>query len=593
MSLEPPSDPSESNRTSSQHPVSESSEMSEITHASSMPQHLSEVPKPRSHGLGRVLIGLGVFAGLSGGILLVSHMMSSASSMGGHDMSGHDMSGMSHDDMMTVDGAFNPIPVTVEVVHSEPFESGFSYTGSIMPYQEVVVYPRIAGQLTDYSVYPGDRIQAGEILAQLDATERSTELLGAQAEAYAMETSWRASQVEIEEQIKEIERLQAELDYLKLREERFNTLSAEGAISIDEYDIVVSEVAVKQAAIGRATATRERLQAEAEMEYAKVQQAEAEVNTAAVMEGYTTVASPISGLVQDRMVDPGVVVQPNMGILKIGDYSRVRLQANVSQQDAGYIRIGTPIEAHVPGATDTPIQGKITSIFPQSNSETRTVMVEALVDNPQGRLLSGQFLDMKILTGRKPNALSVPQQAIVDFNGELSVWVVEGNAAQRRVVETGMVNGERIEIKSGLNPDDQVITSGHSRLRNDVQVAVVDDVGNPVPMLGGIAGNGGAIDASIISPDIDGLKMGGAELMLEVRDPDTQQPLAVEDVEVDITMPMANMAPMTTMVQLEPADATGQFNVKTHFGMAGEWHIEVKVNDNDYAGQTLIAVPVK
>ena len=186
-----------------------------------------DAPQPPIHKrYGRFLLGLGVFAALSGGILLVAHQISPANSMGGHD--GHDMSGMSHDDMMRVDGAFNPIPVTVEMIQAGEFEAGVSYTGSIMPYQEVIVYPRISGQLTNYSVYPGDRIEAGQVLAQLNATELSTELAGARAEAYAMQTSLQASHVEIAEQAQEIARVQAELDYLQQRESRFETLAAEG-----------------------------------------------------------------------------------------------------------------------------------------------------------------------------------------------------------------------------------------------------------------------------------------------------------------------------------------------------------------------------
>ncbi|MEB3355287.1 MAG: efflux RND transporter periplasmic adaptor subunit [Synechococcales bacterium] len=547
---------------------------------------------------GPILLGLGIFAVLSGGILLVTQHIKPANSIAGMD--GHDMSGMSHDEMMQVDGAFNPLPVTVEVVEPGVFEAGVSYTGSILPYQEVVVYPRVAGQLTNYSVYPGDRVEAGQVLAELDAPERSTELAGAQAEAAAMETSLHVSQVEIEEQIQEIASLQADLDYLSLRQSRFATLAAEGAIAQDEYDIVASEVAAKQAAIAGAEAKRARLLAQVERERARVNQAQAEVDTAAVMESYTALQAPISGLVQERMVDPGVVVQPGMGVLKIGDYSRVRLQVNVSQQDAGYVRIGMPIQAQVPGATDTPLTGQITSIFPQTNRDTRTVVVEALVDNPQERLLSGQFLEMTLLTGRKTSAIAVPQTAVVEYNGESSVWVVEGDMAQRRPVETGMASGHspenggagRIEIISGLRPGDQVITSGHSRLVPGVQVAVVDDAGSPVPMLGD--SSQGNVAVAIVSPDpAQGFPSGGAELLLEIRDPDTQEPLAVEDVVVDITMPMPNMAPMTTMVQLEPADQPGQFQVKTHFGMVGEWQIKVEVKDPEYQGQSLITVAVE
>ncbi|MFP4101154.1 efflux RND transporter periplasmic adaptor subunit [Coleofasciculus sp.] len=586
MSLEPPlphSDIDESRPNA----LDASSENPD--HLTSKPDQELRQPSNRKK-YGRVLLGLGVFAVLSSSILLITDQIKPTNSMAG--MEGHDMSGMSHDDMMQVNGAFNPIPVTVEVVQPGEFEANVSYTGSIMPYQEVVVYPRIAGQLTNYSVYPGDRVKAGQVLAQLDATERSTELAEAQAEADAMETSLRASQVQIEEQTQEIARLQAELDYLQLRQNRFATLVAEGAIAQDDLDIVASEVNAKQAAIRKANAARARLIAQVDQNRAKVGQARAEVSTATVMQSYTTLQSPISGIVQNRMVDPGVVIQPGMGVLKIGDYSRVRLQANVAQEDAGYIRIGTPIQAQVPGVTDQPLTGKITSIFPQTNNDTRTVTVEAVVDNPQERLLSGQFLDMTILTNRKANTISVPRKAVVEFNGENSVWVIEDNQAQRRVVETGMISGDRIEITKGLKLGDRVITSGDSRLVPNVQVTVVDDTGDPVPMLGDSSQE--KIEVAIVRPDpTKGFKSGGAELILEVRDPKTQEPLPAKDVAVDVTMPMPNMPPMTTMVELEPTDKPGQFQVKTHFGMAGEWHIKVEVKDPDYAGQTMLTVPVK
>jgi len=107
-----------------------------------------------------------------------------------------------------------------------------------------------------------------------------------------------------------------------------------------------------------------------------------------------------------------MVVQPGMGIFKIGDYSRIRLQANVAQQDAVNIRLGSPITAKIAG-TDMTIKGQVSSIFPDTNSETRTVTVESIVNNPSGKLLSGQFIDMEIITESQPNVLTVPQSAVV------------------------------------------------------------------------------------------------------------------------------------------------------------------------------------
>lgn len=450
----------------------------------------------------KALSGLGVFVVLSGGIVLASHYlgmggmdhgsmdhgsmghgeMSSDTMAGGqmdHGSMGHDMSGMSHDEMMRVDGAFNATPVTVEVVQPSLLQASVKYTGAIYPYSEVTVYPRVTGQLSNYTIYPGDRVQAGQTLASLDAVERVAQTAEARSVTLASQAVLDASQLELEEQRQQITQIQADLDYLKLQQDRFARLTAEGATSQDQYDLVTSQLDAKAAMLEGAEAKLVRLQSQVTSNQAQVNRSQAQETTATAFESYTSITAPISGVVQARMADPGVVVQPGMGIFKIGDYSQVRLQANVAQQDANRIEIGTPILATVPGSNYGVIRGEITSIFPQTDMTTRTVTVEAVVDNPGQTLLSGQFLDMEIMTARQENALSIPQSALTEFKGESAVWVVAGETAQRRQVVTGMTSRDRIEITNGLQPGDQIITSGHSRLMENSTVTVVDALDNP------------------------------------------------------------------------------------------------------------------
>ncbi|MEL7330241.1 MAG: efflux RND transporter periplasmic adaptor subunit [Cyanobacteria bacterium J06559_1] len=446
----------------------------------------------------KAALGLSVFAILSVGILAVTHMLAGVSGhdMGGHDMGGmdhdmggmdHGMGGMSHDDMMTVDGAFNATPVTVDTVQPTQLDVSVNYTGAIYPYSEVTVYPRVAGQLSNYEIYPGDRVTAGQTLATLDALERVSQTGEADAAATALLADVEASLSEVEEQKQQIGQVEADLEYLRLQRDRFADLTAAGATPQDQYDLLISQVAAKESMLQGARAKLDRLQAQVTSDQAQANRAQSQLEGAAAFEGYTQITSPISGVVQARMADPGVVVQPGTGIFKIGDYQRVRLRANVAQQDASRIQVGTPITAQVPGAEAAGvIRGEITSIFPQTDLTTRTVTVEAVVDNPNGQLLSGQFLDMEIITERRADALSVPQKALVAFNGEPAVWVVNGERAQRRQVATGLMNrgsvsegqGQRVEITSGLKDGDRVITSGYSRLQENSAITIVDSSRN-------------------------------------------------------------------------------------------------------------------
>jgi multidrug efflux pump subunit AcrA (membrane-fusion protein) len=530
-------------------------------------------------------LGLGVFMALTGGILLVTNQLKPASSTMDH--SGH--GDMSHDEMMAVDGSFNPTPVTVEVVKPQLLQATVQYTGTIEPYQVVTVYPRVAGQLTNYSVYPGDRITAGQTLAQVSASELFTQVAEAQAETDTMRTALEVSKIEILEHENSIKQIQADLGYLNKKLERFAMLVSEGAIAQDDYDVVESEVQAKQAMLSEARVKIARLEAKVINDESKVQQAKAKVATASVMSSYTQIEAPVTGIVQERMVDPGMVVQPGMGILKIGDYSRIRLQANVAQHDATKIRIGTPIIAKIPG-TSIIIDGKVSSIFPQSNSQTRTVTVEAVVNNPGGELRSGQFVEMELITQRQPNALTVPSSAVVTFEDNPAVWVVNGETATRKLVTLGIISGDNIQILRGLRPGDAVITTGHHKLIENATVTVINQGNKPLISNNTRKSQHNVSINLVSSPEV---KIGDAEFIFEVIDSENKKPLAINELEIKATMPMKNMAPMTAKVEVKPESQKGKLKAETFLGMKGEWIISVDIKDDNYQGKKEFNILVK
>ena len=547
----------------------------------------SQQESASSFKLGKTILGLGVFALLTGGIILVTNHLKPSSSMAG--MEGMDHGNMSHDEMMAVDGSFNPNPVRVETVKPQVLEASVSYTGTIKPYEEIMVYPRVAGQLTNYSVYPGDRVTAGQSIAILDASELTTNVAEAIAEADTARTALEISKVEVDEQKSSISQIEADLDYLNLKKDRFARLVRDGVISQDEFDIVDSEVRSMEAHFQQAQVKLARMEAMVTNNRAKINQAKAKVDTAKVMQSYTTISSPISGIVQERNVDPGVVVQPSMGIVKIGNYNRVRLQANVAQSDAVKINSGATVVATVPGSNIPPIKGKITSIFPQANSQTRTVMVEAVIDNPDGQLLSGKFLEMKIVTARKPSVITIPQAAVVEFQDQPSVWVVEGDTVTAQPVNLGMSTGDRVEVIDGLESGQAVVTSGQNRLVENASVAIINQSEQP------IASNKAAtkdIQIQLVSPDNSEVVMGDAQLVIEVKDAQGQ-PLDVKELEISASMPMKNMAPMSAPVEVQSDGKPGMFKADTYLNMKGDWIITAQVKDPKNKGKQEFALKVK
>ncbi|NMF61678.1 efflux RND transporter periplasmic adaptor subunit (plasmid) [Brasilonema octagenarum UFV-E1] len=526
----------------------------------------------------KTVMTLAVLAALIGGISIVTKQFKPSSSMAGME----DMKGMSMEDMMRVDGSSNPTPVKVESIKSGLMEASVRYTGTVRPYLEVTVYPRVGGQLTEYSAYPGSKVKAGQVLARLTATELSDEVEEATTEMEAAKAEERATREELDEQRQEIQRMAAESTYLDTRVQRTEqVLLNSGAIARNDFDKQKSEATAAKASLGGAKVKLERMQAQIAKAQAQVAQAKVKIQRLKVIESYKIITSPITGIVQERMADPGVVVQPGMGILKIGDYRKVRLQANVAQQNLAGVEIGSPVVARVIGNSTKTIKAKVTSIFPKAGEETRTVTVESVVDNPGGQILAGQAVQMQIITARKPNALSVPQAALVESEGKQAVWVLAGKSAKRKFITTGLTTGDRVEATSGLQPGDLVITSGQERLIENASVAAIDDSGQPVASLSSaVQGN---TQIKLVSPQGKAVS-GDNQLILEVQDSKTKKPVQVEGLEVSVTMPMKNSSPMSTDVEVKPDTQLGRFKVNTYLGMSGKWEVTAKVKDSSRIG---------
>ena len=208
--------------------------------------------------------------------------------------------------------------------------------------------------------------------------------------------------------------------------------------------------------------------------------------------------------------------------------------------------------------------------------------VEAVIDNPDGQLLGGQAVEMQIITARKPSTLSVPQAATIESEGKQAVWVLAGKSAQRKFITTGLTSGDRIEVTSGLKAGDLVITSGQEKLIENSLVAVIDDAGKPVASLSSAVAEGNT-QIKLISPP-GKAAAGDNQLILEVQDAKTKQPVKVEGLDVNVTMPMKNAAPMSTDVEIKLDAQPGRFKVNAYLGMNGKWEVTAKVKDKSRNG---------
>lgn len=403
---------------------------------------------------------------------------------------------MNMNNMRPASGA---VPVAIAKATYMPIEGTVTYTGTVQSYTDEDVYPRITGRIASEPVYPGDRVRRGQLLVQLDAganseyASRAREAaLAASAashnqeiakeEAEAKKAQAAASSSAQVEAKRALEQAQANLDYWTKEIQREKVLLDQQVVSKEEYDREQSQfeqakaqVAQAKAKVDEAAHTRVAAVNEAEAgihhsmhQSEEAARAEVEAQTAAIIQSYTRILASDSGIVTKRMFGPGNVVGPGMAIMRIAHIDRLRVQAQVSEQDINRISMGAPVTMTTSQNGSVIASGTVTAKFPSADPSSRTFIIESLIPNPGYRLLPGQYIVMSIGTGSMAGGLAVPSSAIVWSGSQAQVWKAVGTkehaVAQLQNVQVGNSNGKNTQIVSGLNEGDHVIYQGQSAL---------------------------------------------------------------------------------------------------------------------------------
>ncbi len=396
-----------------------------------------------------------------------------------------------------------PTPVTFAPVRPAQGNSDVFAPGSIAPYLTQDVVTRAAGVLLNFNAYAGDRVQAGQVIATLDAPDLQSRAAAAAADAAAQADTARAAAIEAQHHApngvvianaataamgRDLAAAQAErtakaeqLRYWQNEVTREAALLQQGAVSQQEYQDERAQAAAARAAydgsVQRISALQQQLlasrtkaadavasvgqmQALAASAQAHAARAQANASTEATLAGFTTVRSPSDATVIKRLVDPGVYVQSGTPIARIAVVDRLRVQTNVAQSDLRGISEGTPIDVRL--SDGSVVRGRVSSVSPVADPATHTAAVEAIVANTRGRLVPGGFVRVTLhaRTARVPGGLQVPSAAIVGAGSGAAVWTSVNNSAHRVAVNVISDDGTLAIVTGRLGPGARVVVDG-------------------------------------------------------------------------------------------------------------------------------------
>jgi RND family efflux transporter MFP subunit len=321
------------------------------------------------------------------------------------------------------------LTVSTGQVQRIDFTRYLSVNGVVNAWQEVVIAPEVGGyRVEEVLVDVGDDVQAGQELVRL-----STALL----------------QTDVSVRAAALKQREAELVNANLAFERGKTIAAQNLLAASDLDRLESE------AIGAA---------------GRVEAAEADMEAANVRLRFARVTAPDDGVISARNVSVGQIAQAGTELLRLLRQNRIEWRGEVPESDLPSLRVGQSVSIiSVDGREHL---GTIRIVSPTVNSSTHTGLVYVDVASDDA-LRPGMFARGQIEVS-KGDALVVPLNAMVSSDGYHYVYVVDANrTVRRREIETGVIQGDNIEVLEGLEPGATIVTSGAGFLKDGDLVNVV------------------------------------------------------------------------------------------------------------------------
>jgi len=325
------------------------------------------------------------------------------------------------------------LPSDVLVLAPQTLERSLPLTGTLTPLNEATVKAKVAGELVEVAAREGEHVRRGQVLARIDTTE-----LEARAAAKGADVEAARAQLVLAEKNRATQK--------SLLEKNFISQSA--------FDSTQSTY---------------------EVALARLRAAEADLAVARKALGDAVLGAPISGIVSQRLAQPGERVAIDAKILAIVDLSRLQLEAAVPASEIGRVKVGQPVSFRVDGFGARDFAGRIERINPSTIAGSRSINVYAVIDNPEGTLRGGLFAQGGLTLERIEGALVIPAAALREELGERFVYLLVEGVVRKKQVKTGPADGAgRVQVLAGLAPGDRVVTSDLGALREGAPARLVD-----------------------------------------------------------------------------------------------------------------------
>jgi len=375
------------------------------------------------------------------------------------------------------------VPVQTAVVQRAPIERVIQAQAILYPVDQATIMPKINAPVRAFHVNRGDHVKRDQLLADLENRDLAAAAAEAKGTLDEAEANYRTTTavlipVDLAKAQTEVQSAKEALDAAKKLYDSRRALLDEGALprrQLDEASVAYIqarsqyEVAIQQLETLQKIGKEEQVKAA----QAQVEAARGRKEGADVQLEYSRITSPIDGVVTDRPLYAGEMASAGAPLLTVMNLSRVIARANVPIDQLHFLKVGNLATISALDSSDE-AQGKITVVSPALDPNSTTAEVWILAANPGERLKPGASVRVAMLAETVPDALVVPQAAILPAPDGTEMVLVAGSdsLAHERKVVTGIREGDMVQVLEGLAPGEQVINVGGFGLQDKTKVSI-------------------------------------------------------------------------------------------------------------------------
>jgi RND family efflux transporter MFP subunit len=352
-------------------------------------------------------------------------------------------------------------------------------TGSLAADEQTDVAPTVGGRVASVAVDLGSYVQKGQVIVQLDVADARLKLEQSQAALAQANATVAQAEARINlrpgqkfdpARVAEVQAARAAYDLAEKNLRRYEQLLESGDVARSAYDQQRAQRDQLREQYNAALAAANQSYAAVQTARAAADAAKVQVEQAAKGVRDVIIYAPIGGYVSERPADVGEYISTSMKVATIVRTNPLRVRIDIPEQAISTVHVGQSVSVSVSTYPDRSFAGRVARVSPNVSAQSRTLTVEAEVENGENLLKPGQFATIRVLLPQTTPAILVPARAVKTDGTTSRVFVIKDGVAHERLVATGQQEGDLIEIKGNVAADELVATSNVEQLADGVPV---------------------------------------------------------------------------------------------------------------------------